>query len=97
MSQYRWLVTGASSGQGTEIALAALKADHAVVATARNVEKARDALPEIEKLGGVWISLDVTKPNAQDVAEKAVREHDITVVVNNAGFGVRGVLEDLRY
>ncbi|KAK5117462.1 hypothetical protein LTR85_008847 [Meristemomyces frigidus] len=95
MAVSNWFVTGASSGQGAEIALAALKAGHRVVATARNVNKAKEALPEIEKLGGSWITLDVTSPDAQTITEKAIKEYDVNVIVNNAGYGLRGVLEDL--
>lgn len=96
MSTYKWLITGASAGQGAEIALAALRAGHDVIATARNVSKAKEDLPEIEKLGGLWITLDVTKSDAEGIAKAAVEEHGIDVVVNNAGYGLRGVLEDLR-
>ena len=96
MADYTWLVTGASSGQGAEIALAALRVGHQVVATARNVSKARADLPEIEKLGGIWITLDVTSKDAQATAEKAVKDYSVNVLVNNAGYGLRGVLEDLR-
>lgn len=97
MSDYRWLVTGASSGQGTEITLAALRAGHFVIGTARNVATAKEAYPDIERLGGVWLALDVTHTDAQAVVERAVKEHNINVIVNNAGYGLRGVLEDLRY
>ena len=96
MADSTWLITGASSGQGAEIALAVLRAGYKVVATARNVSKAKDDLPEIEKLGGTWITLDVTSVNAQAVAEKAVKDYSVNVLVNNAGYGLRGVLEDLR-
>jgi len=96
MSSYTWLVTGASSGQGTEIALAALRAGHEVVGTARNVENARKSCPKIEQLGGKWLRLDVTDANTQHVVEQAVKQYGINVIVNNAGYGLRGVLEDLR-
>ncbi|TKA23668.1 hypothetical protein B0A50_06504 [Salinomyces thailandicus] len=96
MSTLTWLITGASSGQGAELALAALKAGHRVVATARQVRKAQELLPEIESLGGVWLALDVTSADAQDIAEQAVLRHGVDILVNNAGYGLRGVLEDLR-
>lgn len=96
MGKFRWLITGASSGQGAAIALAAVEAGHFVLATARNVVRAREANPDIEKLGGVWAGLDVTSDDAQSVTEKLVEKHNINVVVNNAGYGLRGVLEDLR-
>ena len=96
MADYTWLITGASSGQGAEIARAALRAGHKAIVTARNVSKAKKDLPEIEKLGGIWIGLDVTTADAQTIAEKAVKEYNVNILVNNAGYGLRGVLEDLR-
>lgn len=96
MSSYTWLVTGASSGQGTEIALAALRAGHKVVGTARDVDRARTSCPEVEQLGGDWLRLDVTDADTTSVVQEAVKQHGINVVVNNAGYGLRGVLEDLR-
>ena len=87
MSTYTFLVTGASSGLGLNIALAALQAGHAVVATARNVQKAKSSNPVIEEKGGHWLELDVTSPDTQSIVEKTVKEHDIDVVVNNAGYG----------
>jgi len=94
---FTWLITGTSSGQGAEIALAALQAGHSVVATARNTAAGKEAHPDIEKLGGVWATLDVTDESAQSTVEKLVDQHSVNVVVNNAGYGLRGVLEDLRY
>jgi len=96
MARSVWLITGASSGQGLEIALAVLNAGHQVVGTARNVSTAKEAHPELERLGGVWLALDVTQHDAQAVVATAVKDHGVNVLVNNAGFGLRGVLEDLR-
>ena len=89
------LVTGASSGLGANIALAALKAGHKVVAAARNVSKAKTSYPKIESQGGHWLTLDVTSPDTEKIVSQAVREHNVNVVVNNAGYALRGVLEDL--
>ena len=97
MSSYTFLVTGASSGLGANIAIAALRAGHKVVGTARNVAKAKESYPEIEQKGGRWLGLDVTSQETQSIVEKAVKEHSINVVVNNAGYALRGVLEDLKY
>ena len=96
MAPFTFLVTGASSGLGASISLAALHAGHGVVATARNVAKARQSFPGIEQQGGHWVTLDVTSSDTQSIIETAVAKHDINVVVNNAGYALRGVLEDLR-
>ena len=97
MSPYTFLVTGASSGLGAHISIAASRAGHKVVGTARNVAKAKESYPEIEQKGGHWLALDVTSTETQSIVEKAGEEHSINVVVNNAGYALRGVLEDLTY
>lgn len=93
-----WLVTGASSGLGLAIALAALKAGNKVLATARNVDKARAEHPDIESLGGTWIKLDTSAINAGADVEKAVQSvgGKIDVIVNNAGYSLLGSVEDMR-
>lgn len=91
---YKWLITGASNGLGAALALQVLRAGQGVVATARNVPKAAKDFPEVEKRGGTWLKLDVTQPDCQEVVRKVVEEQGINVVVNNAGFGARGTLED---
>jgi NAD(P)-dependent dehydrogenase (short-subunit alcohol dehydrogenase family) len=57
---FSFLITGGSSGLGLNLALAALRSGHRVMATARNPTKAKQASPEVEKLGGSWLELDVT-------------------------------------
>ena len=92
-----WLVTGASSGIGAAIALAALQANHHVIGTARNPERAAQEIPEFEKLGGEWLKLDVGEPEAQEIVSNAVqRAGRIDVLVNNGGTGQGvGLFEDV--
>jgi NAD(P)-dependent dehydrogenase (short-subunit alcohol dehydrogenase family) len=95
MSTFNFLITGCSSGLGAHTAVAALKAGHFVLSTARNVPVAQRTYPSIEQLGGKWLALDVTFPDTQSIVSRAVQEHNINVVINNAGYALRGVLEDL--
>lgn len=97
MESKNWLVTGASSGLGAAIAEAALQAGYKVIATARNPTKAAEANPQISKLGGTWIELDVTNPNASQKVKDAINETGgvIDVVVNNAGYSLLGSIEDM--
>lgn len=93
-----WLVTGASSGLGSAIAIAALQAGHKVLAGARNPAKAALNVPEIEALGGQWLKLDITAKDAQQTVTQAIKKVGrIDCVVNNAGYILIGALEDLRY
>lgn len=97
MDKRRILITGASSGFGLEIALEALKRGHSVVGTARNITKARSHASPLEEAGMIWLQLDVTAGNTYDVVHDAVCKHDIDLLVSNAGYGLYGVFEDMRY
>lgn len=96
-TQKTWLVTGASSGFGTEIGLAALRKGDKVVGTARNSTKAEKENPKFGQLGGHWLELDVTSKKCEDVVAKAVKDFNVNVLVNNAGYAEGGTLEDSRY
>ncbi|KAK5459446.1 hypothetical protein LTS15_003574 [Exophiala xenobiotica] len=89
-----WLVTGASSGLGAEICLAALRKGDKVVGTARNIEKAKRDNASFGELGGHWLELDVTWATCEDVVANAVAELEVNVLVNNAGYAEGGTLED---
>ena len=90
-----WLVTGAGRGLGVDIAKAALAADHAVVATARNTESVADALGEHDDL--LAVALDVTDPDAAQAAVRAAvtRFGRLDVLVNNAGSFKAGFFEEM--
>jgi len=91
-----YLVTGASGGLGLALAEVALKTGHKVIATARNVSKAAQDHPQIEKLGGQWLQLDVNKVETQKTVEEAVQKlGKIDVLINNAGYSLLGSIEDM--
>jgi len=89
-----WLVTGASRGIGAKIVAAALAHGDAVVATARNAQTVVERFGE--QPGLLAVQLDVTNESqAVDVARAAVEHFGrIDVLVNNAGFGVLGAVEE---
>jgi NAD(P)-dependent dehydrogenase (short-subunit alcohol dehydrogenase family) len=93
MASRVWLVTGCSSGFGAAIVQAALAAGETVVATARRTE----ALHDLRAAGAQPAALDVTDPAAIDrVVGDAVAQHGrIDVLVNNAGIGTVGAVEEL--
>ena len=95
MSSYSFLVTGGSSGIGLAVSLAALRSGHRVIATARNPSKSAKSHPELEKLGGSWLTLDVTKPETEGIVKKTVEEQNVNVLVNSAGHALLGVVEDV--
>ncbi|MFJ4193066.1 oxidoreductase [Pseudomonas sp. NPDC089534] len=89
-----WLITGASRGFGSLIAEHALRAGDAVIATARKPQDITDRLGEHPNL--LAVRLDVTREDEahQAVAEGVKRFGRIDVLVNNAGFGVLGAVEE---
>jgi len=94
------LVTGASSGMGREIALRLAADGYTVYGAARRVERMRD----LEERGIRVIGMDITVDDQVVAAvDRIITETGrIDVLVNNAGFGLYGAvedtaLEDVRY
>lgn len=86
------LVTGCSSGIGAATADFLVKAGHTVYATARRTE----TLSELEAAGARTLALDVTSEDSMAAAVEAVEaEHGrVGVLVNNAGYGEYGTIEE---
>lgn len=98
--QQVWLITGCSQGLGYELSKAVLAAGHKVVASSRQPTRTPEVVAEIEKLGGSWVKLDVASGEVElEVqVEKALAVYGrVDVLVNNAGVGMAGAVEDFRY
>ena len=93
------IVTGSSSGIGYETALVLARNGFRTYATMRNLDKAKTILDiaKKEKLLLHVIKLDVTDDKSVNDAIKTVKSdaRRIDVLVNNAGYGLVGGLEDL--
>ena len=89
-----WFITGASRGFGLRIAKLALEQGDNVVATARRAEAVIEALGNRERL--LALPLDVTnEAQAKAAAAAAVEAFGgIDVLLNNAGFGLLGAVEE---
>src|SRR5665213_2562319 len=96
MSAKIWFITGTSRGFGREWALAALERGDSVVATARNASSL-DTLVAAHGDAVLPISLDVTNREAVFAAVGRAHEHfgRLDIVVNNAGYGQFGMVEEL--
>ena len=90
-----WLITGASRGFGREFARAALSRGDNVAATARDVRTLHGLRHEHPEL--LALSLDVTDAGAvrDRVAEAEEHFGRLDVVVNNAGYGHFGAVEEV--
>lgn len=91
-----WLITGASSGLGRALAQTVIEHGERVVATARDPEGIAD-LADAGGTRAIATPLDVTDADqARAAVDAAVAAFDrIDVVVNNAGYGLFGALEEL--
>lgn len=87
------LVTGASSGMGKDFALRLIAEGYVVYGAARRT----DRMAAIEAAGGQIIALDVTDDDSMvNGVDRVIREQGrIDVLINNAGYGQFGALEDV--
>lgn len=93
-----FLITGVSSGLGRAFAACALAAGHRVIGTVRRPEDAQafEALAPGASRRAFPLLLDVTSyPAVPEAVREAERQAGpIDVLVNNAGYGHEGVLEE---
>ncbi|RKS97729.1 SDR family oxidoreductase [Chryseobacterium defluvii] len=91
-----WFVTGASKGLGLSLVKKLLSENYRVVATTRN---AQSLISEIGEASGNFLPLEVNLTDNNDVKSAIAKTIDafgqINVVVNNAGYGQIGTLEEL--
>lgn len=89
-----WFITGASRGFGALVTERALAKGNGVVATARNPKTIAERFGEHPNL--LAVALDVTDEDQAVAAAKAAidRFGQIDVLLNNAGFGLMGAVEE---
>ena len=87
------LVTGASSGIGFDAAEAFARQGHRVYAAARRVER----MEPLKALGVVPLRMDVTDEASMEAGVKTILETEgrIDALVNNAGYGYFGAIENV--
>lgn len=94
MSRKTFFITGANSGLGLAIATAAIADGHTVIGTVRS-EASRAKLAELLPTSHS-VLCDVTEfDRIPDVIEQVENDHGpVDVLINNAGYGHEGVLEE---
>jgi short-subunit dehydrogenase len=88
------LITGASSGIGKETAFLLLREGFSVYASARRTDKMED----LKTAGASIMEMDITnEKNIQDCVDRIKKEKgNIDILINNAGFGLYGAMEDTK-
>ena len=90
-----WFITGCSTGFGRQLAQAALQSGYRVAVTSRNTDDVKDIADQYPDTA-LAITLDVTKPAEikTAVAQALEKFKRIDVLVNNAGIGYFGAIEE---
>ena len=91
-----WVITGASSGFGRALAEAVLQRGDAAVVTARRQEAVQDLADRYpDQVATLSLDLTDTKGIADAAAAAEGAFGHVDVLVNNAGFGVIGAVEEM--
>ena len=90
-----WLITGCSTGFGRELAKFVLSQGFKAAVAARNTDDVKDIIEGHEN-NAISIKLDVTKKDEiKNAVEKTIQKFGrIDVLVNNAGIGYFGAIEE---
>ena len=93
------LITGASSGIGLELARLFARDGHDLVLVARSEDRLRQLAEELRPQGAgsvLVLAADLAQPGAAAAVEERLRAEsvEVTVLVNNAGFGAYGFFHE---
>ncbi|OQP50857.1 short-chain dehydrogenase/reductase [Niastella yeongjuensis] len=96
MNKKTWFVTGASKGLGLILVKTLLNAGYRVAATSRNINELQQAVG-VNSDAFLPLAVDLTNEQSVDKSIKDTIAHFgvIDMVVNNAGYGLLGGLEEL--
>jgi len=92
-----WFITGASKGFGLSLVKQLLEAGQLVAATSRNLQELTAA---VNTTSNNFLPLQVDLANESSVSLALQHTHEffgrIDVVINNAGYGIGGAIEELN-
>jgi len=87
------LITGASSGIGKETAKLLVKSGYTVYGAARRIKK----MDDLKEVGVKLLAMDVTDEESMVAGINKILQNEkrIDILINNAGYGSFGALEDV--
>ncbi len=88
------LVTGASSGIGRDISIILSRQGYDLILVARRIEKLEE-LKNILPTDIKTICIDLSKEEACFSLYEQVKNEDIDILINNAGFGIFGPFDEI--
>ena len=93
-----WYVTGASRGLGLSLVKKLLTSGYRVAATSRTIKELQEAVGINDPVRFLPLKVDLTKDEniRQSIAKTVGSFGSIDVIVNNAGYGMEGTLEELE-
>ncbi|KAN0041250.1 hypothetical protein ACTFIV_003787 [Dictyostelium citrinum] len=91
-----WYITGCTSGTGLSLAKKLLSLGHKVTGTSRDINKLKE-LDIFNDKSFLGIQVDITnRKSVQESIEHTIKTFgDITHVINNAGYGLVGTIEEV--
>jgi NAD(P)-dependent dehydrogenase (short-subunit alcohol dehydrogenase family) len=92
-----WYITGASQGLGLSLVKQLLSAGHRVAATSRSVSDMQKAVGSNDSLRFLPLEVDLTNTDKihESIERTVAAFGTIDVIVNNAGYGMEGTVEEL--
>ena len=94
-NQKVWYITGASKGLGLALAKQLLSEGKKVAATSRSLDDLKKAVGENENFLPLAVNILSEESVEESIKNTVERFGSIDVVVNNAGYGLAGALEEL--
>src|SRR5581483_3903078 len=93
-----WFVTGASKGLGLSLVKKLLQAGYAVAATSRTIDNLKTAVGAYNEKWLLPLQVNLRSATEITAAIQQTVDHfgKIDVVVNNAGYGIGGAVEELN-
>lgn len=89
------LVTGASSGMGRETAIKLAEKDFQVIAAARRIDRLNELAEQFQNITPMQVDLSQPEDTEKFCGYISNLPAPVSVLINNAGYSIRGVLEDV--